>query len=972
MAGETSGTDVFQMLAPSLSNALAELGFSKPTLPQAMAIPPILAGENVLLIAPTGSGKTEAVLMPIFSDFIQQEDKKGISIVYITPLRALNRDLLRRLSYWSSKLDLQIEVRHGDTETKLRRKQALSPPSMLVTTPETLQAILPGSRMKQHLSHVKYVIVDEVHELASSKRGVQLTIALERLSENAETEFQRVGLSATVADADNVAKFIAGTYRDIKVVEATPLKDYRYSVETPSPEEEDYDLAGKLRTSPEAAARIRRIAELIDSHQSTLVFVNSRQNAEMLGHRFNQLKRSDIVVHHGSLSKEERARMEDEFKSGITKAIICTSTLELGIDIGNVDLVIQYLSPRQVSSLIQRVGRSGHSLNALSKGVIVTAYPDDTLESMAAVKNAREGKLEPVLIHQNALDVLAHQVAGVLLDNENIDLKALLAMVQRAYPYRNLIESNLLDVADYLDWLDELRIEGEGKVLRRTRKTRRYYYENLSMIPDERRYPIVNVISDRTIGTLGDEFMALRVRIGLNFICIGKVWRIVQIEDETGTVYVVPSEDPLAAIPGWDGEMLPVPFSLAQETGEIREKIAEELKRTGKAEVSVEKLSEKLETSKSILAEAVGEIHEHLKQGVPVPTHNHVLIEVFDRYIIVHACFGEVVNRTLGCVFDAILSCQELITGWWNDGYRILIETPRKLAGKEIEELPTTLFNLSAQVVEQSFNDYLEARFPFSSKMKFVAERFGALPRGKTILNPERLKQLTERFRETPVFDETMREAMLERVDIEKVKEIMEDTEDGKIKVGTIHRLEKPTPLAYHILARYSNISELMAPEHVLLSNVDRMKKAIEARKAMLQCLSCGKWAGEERIRSLPDHPACGKCGSKLLALVRFDQDTESLRKILQKRLQNKELTEEELKDLVYARHTADLILSHGKKAIVSLEVRGVGPETAFRILGKMHQEEEQFYMDLLKAKIQYLRTREYWDGKKGSQKIVA
>ena len=929
-----------------------------------MAIPPILSGENVLLIAPTGSGKTEAVLLPIFSDFIQQNAKKGISIVYITPLRALNRDMLKRLSFWASKLGVSIEVRHGDTEIKFRRKQALFPPDMLVTTPETLQAILPGSRMKQHLSHVEHVIVDEVHELASSKRGVQLTIALERLYENAGKEFQRIGLSATVANPEKVAKFIAGTNRSVKIVDAVLPKGYRYLVETPSPEETDYDLAGDLRTSPEAAVRISRIMELVDTHRSTLIFVNSRQNAEMLGRKFDQLKRFDIAVHHGSLSKEERARIEDEFKSGALKAIVCTSTLELGIDIGNVDLVIQYLSPRQVSSLIQRVGRSGHSLDRLSDGVIVTAFPDDTLESVAAVKSAYEGELEPVLIHEMALDVLAHQVAGVLMDRGKIELKTLLGMLRRAYPYRKLSEEKLLDVVDYLDWLDELRVEEEGKVLRRTRKTRIYYYENLSMIPDEKRYPIVNIISDRKIGTLGDEFMALRVRVGLNFICRGKVWRIVQIEDETGNVYVVPSEDPLAAIPGWDGEMLPVPYNLAQETGRMREKLAKELRRTGK-ETATENLAEQLSIDKSALFKAVEEILEHIKQGVPIPTHNHVLLELYDKYIVVHACFGEIVNRTLGCVFDAILSDRQLITGWWNDGYRILIETPRRLEAKEMGKLSATFFSLSVRDVEKSFNDYLEARFPFAYKMKFVAERFGALPRGKTILNPERLRQLSDQFRKTPIFDETLRETMLEKVDIQKVKEIVEDVKNGRIKVSTLHRLEKPTPLAYHILAKHSDISELMAPERVLLSNIERMKRAIEARKVTLLCLSCGKWTGEERIRNLPEHLLCEKCAAKLLALVRFNQDAEKLRQILERRLENKELTEEELKDLTYTRHTADLILSYGRKAIIALEVRGVGPETAFRILGKMHQKEDEFYMDLLKAKIQYIRTREYWESKK-------
>jgi ATP-dependent Lhr-like helicase len=451
--------------------------------------------------------------------------------------------------------------------------------------------------------------------------------------------------------------------------------------------------------------------------------------------------------------------------------------------------------------------------------------------------------------------------------------------------------------------------------------------------------------------------------VGLNFICKGKVWRIVQIEEETSNVYVVPSEDPLAAIPGWDGEMLPVPFNLAQETGRLREKIAEALGRTGKAEVAAEGLAEEFATEKSALVKAVEEVKEHLKQGAPLPTHNHILLEAFDKYVIIHACFGEIVNRTLGCVFDAVLSDRELITGWWNDGYRILIETPRKLTAKEIEKMPAILFDLSAAEVEKGFKDYLEARFPFSYKMKFVAERFGALPRGKT-MGPKRLSQLLERFRNTPISDETLREAMLEKVDVQKVKEIIENVKNGKIKVSTLYRLEKPTPLAYHILAKYSDISELMAPERVLLSNIDRMKRAIEARNVTLLCLSCGEWTAEKKIRNLPEKPTCEKCKAKLLALVRLNQDAKSLQRILEKRLENKELTEEELKDLTYARHTADLILSYGKKAVIALEVRGVGPETAFRILGKMHQKETEFYMDLLKAKIQYLRTREYWENK--------
>jgi ATP-dependent Lhr-like helicase len=956
-------SEVFRLLAKPIREGLAELGFSQPTLPQVLAIPHVLAGENLLLIAPTGSGKTEAVLLPVFSMFIHSIDEEGISIVYITPLRALNRDLLKRLSFWAVRLGIAVEVRHGDTELKLRRKQAVSPPHMLVTTPETLQAILPGTRMKGHLSHVKCVVIDEVHELASSKRGTQLTVALERLREVVGKDFQRIGLSATVGNPSQVAQFIAGANRNVKIIHASLSKGYRYAVENPAPADADYELAGKLGMSPEAAARIRRLATLIDSHKSTLIFVNSRTVAEMLGHRFTQLGRGDVAVHHGSLSKEERVQIEDDFKAGILKAIICTSTLELGIDIGTVDLVVQYLSPRQVNSLIQRVGRSGHRLDRLSEGVIITAFPDDCLEALAAVRNAYKGKVEPVLVHEKALDVLAHQVAGVLMDRGSITIDELLAILRRAYPYRRLDKETLLDVVHFLASLNQLRFDKEEGVLRRTRKTRDYYYKNLSMIPDERRYPIINVLSDRRIGTLGDEFMALRARIGLNIIVRGKVWRIVQIEEETGTVYVVPSEDPFAAIPGWDGEMLPVPFDLAQETGKIREEIGEMLKSVGNDEAVSEKIAEKLKVDKTALFEAVREIEEHLKQGAPLPTHNRIVIEAFDKYLIVHACFGEIVNSTLGGIFDAVLSDKELIVGWWNNGYRILIETPRKLTPQEVDKMPTTLFSLTDEQVEEAFNDYLEAKFPYAYKMKFVAERFGALPRGKT-MGPERQSRLPVMFRGTPIYDETLREATLEKADLEKVKEMMQNVKAGKIKVSTLYRSENPTPLAYHILAKYSDISELMAPERILLSNIEKMKRAIEAKTAVLMCIGCGEWTCEKKIKDLPEQPACEKCDSKLLALLYPNQEVKRLQEILQKRREDKSLTEDEVKEIAHARRTADLILSYGKKAIIALKVKGVGPETAFRILGKMHPKEEEFYMDLLKAKIQYLKTREFWEDK--------
>ena len=951
---------VFKLLAKPIRNMLHELGFLTPTKPQTMAFRPILAGKNVLLIAPTGSGKTEAVLLPIFSKLIQQEKAKGISVLYITPLRALNRDMLKRLSLWSKHLGISVEVRHGDTEAKIRRKQALSPPQILVTTPETLQAILPGSLMRKHLSHIRHVIIDEVHELASSKRGTQLTLALERLLEITGREFQRIGVSATVGNPKNIAKFIAGTKRPVNVICAILTKDFCYQVEKPSANETDYELAAKLNTTPEAAARLRRLLELIESHNSTLIFVNSRKIAEMLGHKFSQLGRTDIAVHHGSLSKEERVKIEDEFKAGLLKAIICTSTLELGIDIGNVDLSVQYMSPRQVNPLVQRVGRSGHQLGMLSKGVIITVFPDDMLEAIAAVRSARGNRIEPVLYHEKALDVLAHQILGILMDVEEVTISEVAEIVRRAYPYAKLTKSKLLNVIRFLDSLRQLIFFEEGEVLRRTSRSRKQYYNNLSMIPDERRYPVINVLSDRKIGTLGDEFMAFDARVGLNFIMRGLVWRIVQIEEQTGRVYVVPSEDPFAAIPGWDGEILPVPFDLAQQTGKTREEIGRMLKMNIDAETVAKKLAKKMDMDKASMLDIVREIAEYLKDGAPLPTQNYILVEAYDKFLIIHACFGEIVNRTLGGVIDSILTKLESISGWWTDGYRILIEAARKFTRREVEKLPSELFSLAADDVDDAFKNYVNSKFPFAAKMKHVAERFGVLPRGKTI-SYERQSKLRAQFERTPIYEETLREAMLERADLKKVKKIMREIEHGKIMVGTLYRPEKPTNLAYHILTKYADISELMAPERVLLSNIEKMKMAIEARTATLLCFKCGEWTTQSRIKSLPEKPECEECSSGLLTLLYRNQEANKVKDILQRRNRQEQLSEQELKELTQARRKADLVLSYGKDAIRALEVKGVGPETASRILGKMHPKEDEFYLDLLKAKIQFLRTREFW-----------
>lgn len=933
---------------------MIETGIQEPTSPQVAAIPQIMAGKNLLLIAPTGSGKTEAVLLPIFDQLVRIPNRQGISVIYITPLRALNRDLLKRLDFWSRKLAFTVEIRHGDTPQKERRRQSLKPPDFIVTTPETLQAILPGRRMQAHLRHVRWVVIDEVHELADDRRGVQLTVGLERLRRITNREFQRIGLSATVGNPEQVAAFIAGE-SSIEVLQVSPHKEAKYFVEFPHPTDEDQIVAQSLYTAPEAAARLDRIWELVENHDSTLIFVNSRTNAETLGSKFHLLKRN-VAVHHGSLPREERVRVENDFKNQRTKALVCTSTLELGIDIGNVDLVIQYMSPRQVSSLIQRVGRSGHRLDRVSEGTIVAVSTDDILESVAAVQRALQKRVEPVKIQEKALDVLAHQIAGVVLESEDkLKAEEAYTLIRRAYPYRELAREEFEKIASFLEKMRYLRRD-RGFLLRGSR-ARQYYFENLSMIPDERRYQVIDLSTQQSVGILGEEFMMVKARIGLRFIVKGKVWQIEQITDDA-RVYVTPVEDPTAAVPGWDGEMLPVPFELAQRVGQLRAEIALELESIEPSSV-IASLEQSWPTERFGIRKVVEELAEHRNMRASIPTHRRLVLEAFDRFLIVHACFGETVNNTLGEVFEEMLSRKGLVRQWWSDGYRILIELTTTTRDLSMDEIGSMIAGIEPGVLEGVLSGVLHRHFPFGYYMKFIAERFGALRRGLTF-SGESLRELALRFRMTPIYDETIREALLLHVDFPRVREINKQIREGGMQVAFFKAQDKPTPLAFHILNKHIDIPELIAPETVARDTIERLRFSLDNMTVDLLCFECGALTQAVVIKSLPTKTKCSNCSSALLAVSSWS--TDYLVYLLEKKLKRRSLEDAERDTLARARRSADLVLSYGKKAIIAQCVYGIGPQTASRILAKMHDDEKSFYKDLLEAKLKFITTRQFWD----------
>jgi ATP-dependent Lhr-like helicase len=944
----------FDYLIEPIPTVLQSLKIIKPTEPQRIAIQPILNGDNVLLISPAGSGKTEACLLPVFHNLLKNNSREGFSVLYITPLRALNRDMFKRLLYWGQRLNITVQVRHGDTPQSTRRKQAVKPPDMLITTPESLQAILPGKRIRGHLRNVKWVIIDEIHELVTNRRGVQLSVALERLEELTDNHIQRIGISATVDAPGQVGLFLAGPHRAVTVLEAETTKNYSFKIEHPIAGEEEVALAQRLYTSPEVAARIIRIKELVEQHRSTLIFVNSRQHAEMLGLRFNMLDHS-IAVHHGSLSKEERHAVEDNFKHRKLKGILCTSTLQLGIDIGSIDLVIQYLSPRQVTSLLQRTGRSGHQSTLTSRGHIITVFPDDSLESLAIVEHALKGKLEKLTVPMKALDVLTHQIAGIILEYTQISIDKLHQIIRRAFPYSKLTREELSSV---ISFMDELRlIHFDQNVLHRDTRTHRYYYENLSTIPDERIYPIIDLTTDKRVGILGEEFVLTKARVGMNFICRGFVWKIMSLIDDQ--VYVTPADDPLAAIPGWDGELLPLPFDIARKVGKYRREIVALISTQQNKRQIIDSFAQRYPLERYAVRTIIEEIMELLQDTPQIPSDSLILLEGYRNYLIIHSCFGDGANRTIGCLLEQVFSQEGSLRGWWGDGYRLLIEFSYPIDNEIFDSIQKFFYNTCADQIDELIDHYLIDAHPFAYHMKFIAQRFGALPRG-TFMGSEKLLDLPYRFQQTPIYTETISEFKRVKYDISAVQTIINNIQNQTINVETLNSVERPTLSAYRILNKFAAIPDMIAPESIQEESMNRMEIAIKNSTIELFCVNCGEWSREQKIATIPNHPTCGRCGSGLLAPLKYTNS--HVKTVVKKRINQFPLSEEEQRILVNIRRHADIVLSYGKKGVMALQVHGIGPQTAARLLAKMHYTEKEFFNDLLEAKLLFIKTRRFWE----------
>jgi len=959
----TAGPDAaaFSHLGEAVRGALSERGFGTPTEPQRRAIPPLVAGRDTLVVAPTGTGKTETAMLPVFDALVRDDQQRldagrglrfGIGALYVTPLRALNRDMRERLEWWGQTLDLDVDVRHGDTTRYHRQQQADDPPDVLVTTPETLQAMLTGEKLRTALSDVDHVVVDEVHELAASKRGAQLTVALERLRE-LSGPVQRVGLSATVGDPGEVGRFLTGD-RGCAVVQVDVGSNLDIAVLDPDVTEDDAALAQELVTEETVASHVRAIDDLIADHASTLVFVNTRQTAEALGSRLKEYG-TDVGVHHGSLAKESRIQVEDDFKAGDLDALLCTSSMELGIDVGHVDHVVQYNSPRQVARLLQRVGRAGHRRDQVSSGTVVTSHPDDVLESLAIARQARNGDVEPAEIHSGSLDTLANQVAGLVMDLGEVDARRAYRILTRAYPFRDLTEADFRSVVRELAGNRVVWLEEDADAIQKRRGTWQYFYQNLSMIPDEATYRVEDVASGRQVGTLDERFVVNFAAPGEIFIQGGEMWRITEVDEDEETVTVSPVEDPAGEVPSWTGQEIPVPAAVAGEVGELRRVAGAQLAAGAATDAVARDVADRYEAAPETVASGLERVADHVEAtgdagaGPPIGSDEAVVVEASDGAVVVNACFGHQVNETLGRLLSALLGQRVGSTvGMDVDPYRIELDVPRKLGAPEVLEVLTETDPDHVEgLIELSLKNAEALKF----KLAQVAAKFGALKRwkgtGGTRFGRDRL---LEALAETPMYEEAVRELLHEELAVEAAGEVLRRIQDGDLAVEVVDDL---TPIGR---GGRSSGQELLTPENADASVIATVKERIRNDRVILFCLHCQDWQTKRQVGRVRDQPECPHCGStQVAALNPWDDDAVAAVKADEKNDEEEKLTER-------AYQAASLVQSHGKQAVVALAARGVGPHNAARIINKLREDEDDFFRDILAREREYARTRSFWD----------
>ncbi|HLM91352.1 MAG TPA: DEAD/DEAH box helicase [Thermoplasmata archaeon] len=936
---------------PRLAEAVARRGIREPTEIQRLALPLLNGNSDALLLSPTGTGKTEAALLPLLSRRLS-EPTSPISILYVTPLRALNRDLEHRLVALVEEVGLTAAVRHGDTSQSARLAQSHRPPDLLLTTPETLQILLVGRRLRESLRNVRTVIVDEIHELVGSDRGAQLGLTLERLDAHTGRRVRRIGLSATVGNPTDVARFLAPAPRTVEVRTAESRRELELFARRPDDEYPplDPELVSDLKADPTLLAGLRQVEAEIRGHSTTLIFVNTRPTAEGLAARLGLLAPDlSVAVHHGSLSREMREEAERSFREGRLRGLVATSSLELGIDIGGIDHVVQFGSPHQVGRLVQRVGRSGHRSDRIIHGTVLALDNDDLEEAAVLARRADEGLIEPASWRTRNRLAAAQQIVATLRAEGPTDPSRLVAVLGHAEAVRDLSRPDWDALLDYLVALRLAKRQDDGKIAP-GRGTLARFYASLSLIPDERTYRLRDIATRRLIGTLDERFVLTQILAQPEeiFLLHGRTWKVVEYREGELLVETVKE---IGAEPRWAGEDLPVPFDVAQEIGRLRREGGFE--RYPLSPEDAARLTRRRDAA--IAANAL-------------PTDQRVTATARGRVVVYGACFGTRTNETLALAVAGLLTSRlgartEVIAvepTWFVLELPIAVDGPTLVDAFSID--PDSLLPL----VERLIPSGLDYRWVFLA----VARKLGVIPSTADPRDLRTLEPLLEQSRTNPLGEETLDKTLHDRFDVEHAREILLRVRSGTVEVvATAPSALTDGPLER---LRWRAISD--TPPPTLLKAV-RERLAKEA--LALVCLRCGFQRETTPARYQKEGGSrCLLCGGSLSAVLspRREKDVERLVQYAKRKWKPRGKSTKrsarkdrepspEVEALVRTGYTsAELVAHYGDRALYALAARGIGPETARRLLARLYRDDDAFFTEILRAERSYAKTRAFWD----------
>ena len=848
--------------------------FEKLTPPQEYAIIPIQKGKNVLVSSPTGTGKTLAAFLTIISELIKLAEKNRLEnrvyAVYISPLRALSNDIyrnletpLREIKDIARKRGIELqEIRHavrtGDTQPHVKQKMLRQTPHILITTPESLAIVLVAPKFREKLRNVRWVIVDEIHSLCENKRGVHLSLSLERLQNMVEKEFTRIGLSATINPLEEVAKFLVGYRddgkpRDCLIVDTSYVKKKDIKLLCPV-----YDL---IHTPSQIITEkmYKMLYKLIKEHKTTLIFTNTRSGTErvvfhlkqVMPKKVREISEDQIAAHHGSLSRDVRFDVEERLKNGELKAVVTSTSLELGIDIGYIDLVAQIGSPKSIIRCLQRIGRSGHRLRDISKGRLICMDRDDIVECAVMVREAYKGRLDRIKIPTNCLDVLAQHVMGMSIEKKwNVD--EAFKLIRRSYCYRNLSKKQFKLLLKFISGgyaqLEKYKVYGkiwydeEDEMFGRRGKYARVIYSlNIGTIPEEVAIKVYT-LRGRYVGNIEEEFLE-RLMPGDRFILGGKVYEY--ISSRGVRAYVKPAFDLKPTVPSWFSEMLPLSFDLAMEIGKFREEMFKMFrKKVGKKRI----LKYIMENCRTDLR-AANAIYQYFKEEYlylkslrvkDFPCYRNLFIEHYvdpggRYYLIFHALYGRRTNDALSRAYAWIIGekvKRNIGISVTDHGFALIF--PRGVKPN------VDLNELSSKNIENILRKAVFKTELMRRRFRHVAVRSLMILRnykgheirvGKQQLSARKLLEICGKIKNFPVIEETFREILEDFMDIEHAKQILRKIEKGDIKIVEINSGNIPSPFSHNIILLGLSDVVLMEDRRAMLERLHNLVMAKIRRK---------------------------------------------------------------------------------------------------------------------------------------------